>query len=192
MKVAVIDNTDSFVYNLVQYIGELGAQPTVRRNDSSLEEIEEIEPDRIVISPGPKTSKDSGISPEVVKKLGKEIPTLGVCLEHQAIAYAFGGKISPADRLMHGKTSMINHNGGKLYRDIPNPFEATRYHSLAVDQSTLPNCFRVTARTMDEHREIMGIEHEKYPIMGVQFHPESILTPLGKRIVENFLEGIKR
>lgn len=191
MKVAVIDNIDSFVYNLVQYIGELGAEPSVLRNDSNIEEIEEIDPDRIVISPGPKTPKDSGISPEVVEEFGKEVPTLGVCLGHQAVAYAFGGDVSQADQLMHGKTSMISHEEGELYRGIPNPFEATRYHSLVVDRADLPDCLRVTATTENEGGEIMGIEHEEYPIMGVQFHPESILTSFGKRIVENFLEGVE-
>lgn len=192
MKVAVIDNIDSFVYNLVQYIGELGAEPFVLRNDSNIEEVEEMDPDRIVISPGPKTPKDSGISPKVVEKFGIDIPTLGVCLGHQAVAYAFGGDVSQADQLMHGKTSMISHERGKLYRGIPNPFEATRYHSLVVDRSTLPDCLRVTATTEDGRGEIMGVEHEEYPIMGVQFHPESILTSCGKRIVENFLKGVER
>lgn len=191
VRVAVIDNIDSFVYNLVQYIGELGAEPIVRRNYSTLEEIEKIEPDRIVISPGPKRPKDAGISTEVVRKLGKEIPTLGVCLGHQAVAYAFGGEISRADRLMHGKTSMVSHENGELYRGIPDPFEAIRYHSLIVDPSSLPESLRITARTADNHGEIMGIEHEEYPISGVQFHPESILTTHGKRIVENFLGGVE-
>ncbi len=190
MKVAVIDNVDSFIYNLVQYVGELGADSIVMRNDSEVREIEEINPDRIMISPGPKTPRDSGISPEVIREFGKDIPILGVCLGHQAVAYAFGGGISRASRLVHGKTSMINHEGGKLYRNIPNPFEATRYHSLIVDPDTLPGCIRVTARTDDEREEIMGIEHREHPIMGVQFHPESILTSCGKRIVENFLKRV--
>jgi len=191
MKVAVIDNIDSFVYNLVQYIGELGAEPFVLRNYSDVKKLEEINPDRIVISPGPKTPKDSGISPEIVREFGKETPTLGICLGHQVIAFAFGGNICQADQLFHGKTSMIRHEGGKLYQDIPNPFEATRYHSLTVDPRNLPECLRTTARTEDERETIMGIEHREYPIMGVQFHPESILTTYGKKIVENFLERVE-
>lgn len=191
MKIAVIDNIDSFVYNLVQYIGELGSEPIVLKNDSDIEEIEDMDPDGIVISPGPGTPEDSGVSPEVVRRFGKNIPTLGVCLGHQIIAYAFGGKISKADQLMHGKTSMISHESGELYRGISNPFEATRYHSLIVNSSSLPDCLRVTARTEDSPGAIMGIEHKDYPIMGVQFHPESILTSSGKRIIENFLEEVE-
>lgn len=188
MRVVVIDNIDSFVYNLVQYIGELGVKPVVFRNDAKLEQIKRAKPDKIVISPGPKTPKDAGVSVDIVRKLSGNIPTLGVCLGHQVVAYAFGGKIAPAKRLMHGKISAIRHNGDDLFRGIPNPFEATRYHSLTVDRTTLPDCFRVTAETADGDREIMGIRHEEQPIWGVQFHPESILTQHGKRIVENFLE----
>lgn len=191
MKVAVIDNIDSLVYNLVQYVGELGADPRVFRNDADLKNIEEFQPDRIVISPGPKRLEDAGISEKVVRGLGEQIPTLGVCLGHQVVATAFGGEIKPAERLVHGKTSMIGHNGGPLYEGIPSPFEATRYHSLVVDRTSLPEGFRVTARTADEDEEIMGIGHEKYPIMGVQFHPESILTSHGMKIVENFLREVK-
>lgn len=191
MKVAVIDNIDSFVYNLVQYVGELGAKPFVLRNDSNIEEIEEINPDKIIISPGPKTPADSRISPEVVRKFCKEKPILGVCLGHQVIAHAFGGDVSQAQQLMHGKTSMISHEGGELYREIPNPFEATRYHSLVIDHSTLPDSLRVTAKTSNGRKEIMGIEHEEYPLIGVQFHPESILTTYGKKIIKNFLEGVE-
>jgi anthranilate synthase/aminodeoxychorismate synthase-like glutamine amidotransferase len=188
MRVAVIDNYDSFVYNLVQYIGELGAEPVVFRNDSKLRQIKNSKPDKLVISPGPKTPKDAGVAVDAVKKLSKNIPTLGVCLGHQVIAYAFGGKIVPAKRLMHGKTSIIKHSGSELFRKIPNPFEATRYHSLTVDRETLPECFRVIAETTDEDREIMGIRHGEHSIWGVQFHPESILTRDGKKIVKNFLE----
>lgn len=191
MKVAVIDNFDSFVYNLVQYIGELGAEPVVFRNDARLGEVEKEDPDKIVISPGPKTPKSAGVSVKVAEELGTDIPVLGVCLGHQVVAYAFGGKVTPAEQLMHGKTSMINHNGGFLYEGIPDPFEATRYHSLVVDRSSLPDCFRINARTDDGHREIMGIEHEDYQILGVQFHPESILTPHGMRMIKNFLGGVK-
>lgn len=191
MKVAVIDNIDSFVYNLVQYVGELGADPRVFRNDTDLKEIEEFGPDRIMISPGPKRPEDAGVSENVVRELGKRIPTLGVCLGHQVVAHAFGGEIKPAERLMHGKTSIIYHDGGPLYGGIPNPFEATRYHSLIVDPSSLPESFRITARTADEDEEIMGIEHREYPIMGVQFHPESILTSSGMKMIENFLREVK-
>jgi len=188
VRIVVIDNIDSFVYNLVQYIGELGAEPVVFTNDVSLKKIVEAKPDKIVISPGPKTPEYAGISVEVVKKLGEKIPTLGVCLGHQAVAYAFGGKIVPAKRLMHGKVSRIKHDGSELFKGVPNPFDATRYHSLTVDHASLPKCLNITAETADEDREIMGIRHERYPIFGVQFHPESILTRHGKLMVENFLE----
>lgn len=188
MRVIVVDNVDSFAYNLVQYIGELGAEPIVFMNSASLREIERAKPERIVISPGPKTPEHAGVSVEVVRKFGKKIPTLGVCLGHQAVGYAFGGRIVPAKRLMHGKVSKIKHDGSKLFKGVPNPFEATRYHSLAVDRATLPECLNVTAVTADEDQEIMGIQHKEYPIFGVQFHPESILTPHGKLIIKNFLE----
>jgi len=188
MRVVVIDNIDSFVYNLVQYVGELGAGPIVFTNRASLREIERAKPDRIVISPGPKTPRDAGVSVEVVQKLGKKIPILGVCLGHQTVGCAFGGRIVPAKRLMHGKVSKIRHDGSALFKGVPNPFEATRYHSLVVDRVTLPKCLNVTAVTADDDQEIMGLEHEKYPVFGVQFHPESILTRPGKTIVKNFLE----
>jgi anthranilate synthase/aminodeoxychorismate synthase-like glutamine amidotransferase len=188
MKVVIIDNYDSFTYNLVHYVGELGAEPVVFLNDTPLKEIIRARAERIIISPGPKTPKDAGISVEVVRRFGKEIPILGVCLGHQSIAYAFGGRIVPAKRLMHGKVSKIRHDGSLLFRGVPNPFEATRYHSLAVDRNSLPSCLCVTAVTADEDQEIMGLRHEEYPIFGVQFHPESILTPHGKIIVKNFLE----
>ncbi|MDI6642626.1 MAG: aminodeoxychorismate/anthranilate synthase component II [Candidatus Hodarchaeaceae archaeon] len=188
MRVVVIDNIDSFVYNIVQYIGELGADPVVFTNRASLQEIKRAKSDRIVISPGPKTPKDAGVSVEVIQKLGKKIPILGVCLGHQAVGYAFGGRIVQAKRLMHGKVSKIKHDGGRLFRGVPNPFEATRYHSLVVDRATLPKCLNITAVTADDDQEIMGLQHERYPIFGVQFHPESILTPHGKTIVKNFLE----
>jgi anthranilate synthase/aminodeoxychorismate synthase-like glutamine amidotransferase len=188
MRVIVIDNIDSFVYNLVQYIGELGAEPITFMNNASIQDIENAKPGKIVISPGPKTPREAGISVEVVKKMGKSVPTLGVCLGHQSVAYAFGGKIVPAKRIMHGKTSPVKHNNDELFDGVPNPFEATRYHSLAVDRATLPRCLKVIAETDDEDHEIMGIKHEEYPIWGVQFHPESVLTPHGKRILRNFLE----
>jgi len=191
MKILVIDNIDSFVYNIVQYIGDLGAEPLVLRNDTDIDRIEEVDPDGIVLSPGPGTPEDAGVSTKVVREFGKKIPTLGVCLGHQIIAHAFGGNISQANQLMHGKTSKINHEDGKLYQGIPNPFEAARYHSLIVKKSSLPDCFRITARTQDDEEVIMGIEHEKYPLTGVQFHPESVLTSDGTRIIKNFLEGIE-
>ncbi|HID60233.1 MAG TPA: aminodeoxychorismate/anthranilate synthase component II [Hadesarchaea archaeon] len=188
MRVVVINNIDSFVYNLVQYVGELGAEPTVFMNRVPLREIERAKPDRIVVSPGPKTPEHAGVSVEVIQKLGKEIPILGVCLGHQAIGHAFGGRIVPAKRLMHGKVSKIKHDESELFRGVPNPFDATRYHSLAVDGVTLPRCLKVTAVTADPDEEIMGLRHRKYPIFGVQFHPESILTLHGKLIIKNFLE----
>lgn len=188
MKILVINNYDSFVYNLVQYVGALGAEPIVFMNDTDLQEVKHTHPDKILISPGPKKPEDAGISVKVVEEFGREIPTLGVCLGHQVIAYAFGGEISPAKRIMHGKTSQIKHNEDVLFEGLPNPFEATRYHSLAVNRSSLPECFQVIAETSDGDREIMGIKHKEFPIWGVQFHPESILTNEGKRIVKNFLE----
>jgi len=188
MRVVVVDNVDSFVYNLVQYIGELGADPVVFTNRASLQEIKRAEPDRIVISPGPKTPEYAGVSVEIIRKLGSTVPILGVCLGHQAIGYAFGGRIVPAKRLMHGKVSKIKHDESELFRGVPNPFEATRYHSLAVDKATLPSCLHITAVTADADEEIMGLRHREYPIFGVQFHPESILTPHGKLILKNFLE----
>jgi anthranilate synthase/aminodeoxychorismate synthase-like glutamine amidotransferase len=188
LRVVVIDNYDSFTYNLVHYVGELGAEPVVFLNDVPLREIIEANPDKIIISPGPGTPKDAGISLEVIKRFGRDVPILGVCLGHQSVACAFGGRIVPARRLMHGKVSKIRHDGSALFRGVPNPFEATRYHSLAVDRNSLPGCLRVTAVTADEDQEIMGLQHEEYPIFGVQFHPESILTPHGKIIVKNFLE----
>ncbi len=188
MRVVVIDNIDSFVYNLVQYIGELGAKPVVFTNRVPIREIKKAKPDRIVISPGPRTPKDAGISVGAVRELGEKIPILGVCLGHQSIAYAFGARVVKAKRIMHGKTSRIRHDGCPLFKGVPNPFEATRYHSLVVDGGSLPECLRVTALTDDEYGEIMGIRHEKFPVFGVQFHPESILTPNGKTIIKNFLE----
>jgi len=191
MRVVVIDNIDSFVYNLVHYIGELGDEPIVLTNRASIQDIKRAKPDRILISPGPKTPKEAGVSVEAIRKLGTKIPTLGVCLGHQAVGYAFGGRIVPAKRLMHGKISKITHDGSALFKGIPNSFEATRYHSLVVDRATLPKVLKITAVTADEDQEIMGLEHRDYPIYGVQFHPESILTIHGKRIVKNFLEVTK-
>jgi len=184
--ILVIDNYDSFTYNLVQYLGELGAELTVFRNDQvTLQEIARLGPSHIVISPGPGDPADGGISNDVIREFHRSIPILGVCLGHQCIGHVFGGTVAPAPRLMHGKTSMIYHNGRGLFEGIPNPFEAGRYHSLIV-QEPLPEELKMTAFTKEG--EVMGIRHERYPLEGVQFHPESVLTPLGKQILSNFLE----
>ncbi|MEY5063419.1 MAG: aminodeoxychorismate synthase, subunit [Verrucomicrobiota bacterium] len=182
----VIDNYDSFTYNLVQYFGELGADPVVKRNDAiTPEEVERLRPKRIVISPGPGTPADAGISMEVIRKMGKTTPILGVCLGHQCIAEVFGGKVVRAERLMHGKTSPIRHQGKGVFAGLPNPFEATRYHSLLVEKSSVPGCLEITADT--EEGEIMGLQHREFPVHGVQFHPESILSREGKDLLRNFL-----
>jgi len=190
-RVVVIDNYDSFTYNLVQYLGELGAEVLVFRNDAiSPEKIAELEPTHIVISPGPCTPNEAGISVEVVRMYAGKLPILGVCLGHQAIGQAFGGRIVRAKRLMHGKTSPIRHDGKTIFADLPNPFEATRYHSLVVEKESLPECFEVSAVSEDDG-EIMGIRHKDFPpevaVEGVQFHPESILTAVGKDLLRNFL-----
>lgn len=182
----VIDNYDSFTYNLVQYFGELGCDVVVKRNDEvSTQQIREMNPERICISPGPGTPDDAGISNHVVRELGCKIPLLGVCLGHQCIAAAFGGSITRAPRLMHGKTSPIQHNGSGVFADLPNPFEATRYHSLLATRETLPAALEITAETREG--EIMGLRHREFPIHGVQFHPESVLTAHGRKLLENFL-----
>ncbi len=186
----MIDNYDSFTYNLVQYLGELGEDVRVFRNDKiTVREIETMKPDRIVISPGPCTPKEAGISIETIKYFGGKIPILGVCLGHQAIGAAFGGDIIRAPYLMHGKTSMIHHDGNTLFRGLPNPFEATRYHSLVIKHETLPDCLDITAWTEAEGVTgiIMGVRHKKHLIEGVQFHPESILTVAGKDLLRNFI-----
>ena len=184
--ILMIDNYDSFTYNLVQYLGELGAELVVHRNDKvTLEEIEALAPEKIVISPGPCTPREAGISCELVRHFAGKLPILGVCLGHQCIGDVFGGDVVRAERLMHGKTSMIHHNGEEIFDDLENPFEATRYHSLIVKRETLPDCFDLTAWT--DQDEIMGIRHKEHPIWGVQFHPESILTRAGKPLLENFL-----
>ena len=184
--ILVIDNYDSFTYNLVQYLGELGQELQVWRNDKiTLEEIEELAPERIVISPGPCTPSEAGISIDVVNHFSGKLPILGVCLGHQSIGQAFGGLVVRAERLMHGKTSMIEHDGLSIYGGVPSPFEATRYHSLVVERSTLPDCLEISAETREG--EIMGLRHKEYPVEGVQFHPESILTSEGKNILSNFL-----
>lgn len=184
--ITIIDNYDSFTYNLVQYLGELGEKIVVVRNDAiSVSEIEESRPEAIVISPGPGKPTEAGISSEVILALGKRLPILGVCLGHQCIAEAFGGHVKRAPTLMHGKISKIYHNQNLFFQDIPNPFEATRYHSLIVSRKGLPAELEVTATTREE--EIMALQHRRYPIFGVQFHPESILTLQGKKMLQNFL-----
>lgn len=184
--ILVIDNYDSFTYNLVQYLGEMGQEIRVLRNDAvTLDKIEEISPDRIVISPGPCTPKEAGISVELIRAFAGRAPILGVCLGHQCIGYAFGGEIVRADRLMHGKTSFIYHDGEGVFRGLPNPFEATRYHSLIIRRESIPECLQITAET--DQREIMGVRHKSYQIEGVQFHPESILTKHGRQLLENFI-----
>jgi anthranilate synthase/aminodeoxychorismate synthase-like glutamine amidotransferase len=182
----VLDNYDSFTYNLVQYFGELGAEPLVKRNDEiTLDEIEALKPERICISPGPCTPREAGISNDVIRAFGERIPTLGVCLGHQCIGHVFGAEIVRAGRLMHGKTSPILHRGTGLFAGVSSPFEATRYHSLLVKRDTVPDCLEITAETAEE--EIMGLRHRTWPIHGVQFHPESILTLEGKQLLRNFL-----
>jgi anthranilate synthase/aminodeoxychorismate synthase-like glutamine amidotransferase len=182
----VIDNYDSFTYNLVQYFGELGIEPVVRRNDEvGIEEIRAMRPERICVSPGPCTPSEAGISCDVVREFGPHLPVLGVCLGHQSIGQVFGGEVVRADRLMHGKTSPILHNGTGVFAGLPNPFEATRYHSLLVRRDSLPDCLAITAETAEG--EIMGLAHREFPVHGVQFHPESILTQEGKRLLRNFL-----
>ncbi|MGQ9812659.1 MAG: anthranilate synthase component II [Dissulfurimicrobium sp.] len=183
----IIDNYDSFTYNLVQAFGALGVDLKVFRNDTiTVEELEAMGPDRLLISPGPCTPKEAGISVEAIHRFAGRIPILGVCLGHQAIGVAFGGRVIRASRLMHGKTSMITHDGKGIFKDLPNPFEAMRYHSLVVEDATLPDCLEISARS--EQGELMGIRHREYLIEGVQFHPESIMTSEGVRLLKNFLE----
>ncbi len=183
----MIDNYDSFTYNLVQYFGELGEDVRVYRNDKiSLEEIVGLRPRRVVISPGPCTPNEAGISVSVIREFAGRLPVLGVCLGHQSVGAAFGGEVIRADRLMHGKTSMIHHDGKTLFRGLPNPFEATRYHSLLVKRATLPDCLEVSAETTEG--EIMGLRHRTLGVEGVQFHPESILTRAGMDLLRNFLK----
>ena len=182
----IIDNYDSFTYNLVQYFGELGAEPVVKRNDEiSIAEIEAMKPEAVVISPGPCTPKEAGISNEVIAKIGPSLPILGVCLGHQCIGHVFGANVVRAGRLMHGKTSPILHDDEGVFAGLPSPFEATRYHSLIIDPPTVPDSLIVNARTAEQ--EIMGVRHKEFPIHGVQFHPESILTRHGKDLLRNFL-----
>lgn len=188
MKILVIDNYDSFTYNLVQMIGFYNYQLIVKRNDEiSLKEIKEMNPDKILISPGPGKPEDSKISLEIIKELGDKIPVLGVCLGHQAIGICYGGKVIKAQTPMHGKTSKINHTSKYAFKNLPQNFEATRYHSLIIDKDTLPNELEITATSEDG--TIMGVRHKKYPVEGIQFHPESILTNEGKNLIKNWLES---
>jgi len=185
--ILMIDNYDSFTYNLVQYLGELGQKVLVYRNDAlSISDIKKLNPSKIVISPGPGRPEDAGISCEVIRQFCGKIPILGVCLGHQAIGLCFGGKIVGAKKLMHGKTSKIYHNKKDIFKGIASPFLATRYHSLLVEKKSLPDCLEVTAFTSDN--EIMGLKHKTYPVWGVQFHPESILTKSGKQLLDNFIK----
>ncbi len=190
--VFVLDNYDSFTYNLVQYFGELGAMVEVRRNDQiTIEEIEALHPDHIVISPGPCTPQDAGISIDLIRGFAGKVPLLGVCLGHQAIGAAFGGQVVRAKNLMHGKTSRVEHDGKTIFRSLDSPMTATRYHSLIVSEDQLPSDLEVSAWTTDRDgsRVIMGLRHRKFPVEGVQFHPESVLTKDGKRLIENFLRS---
>ncbi len=189
----MIDNYDSFTYNIVQYLGELGAEVVVHRNDEiGLDEIERLAPEMIVVSPGPCTPNEAGISMDVIRTFGPQVPTLGVCLGHQCLGQVYGGRVIRAREVMHGKTSPIHHAGAGVFRGLPQPFEATRYHSLIVERDSLPDCLEITAWT--EHPdgsmdEIMGLRHREFPVEGVQFHPESILTRVGHELLRNFLTG---
>src|SRR5437870_6074991 len=186
--ILVIDNYDSFTYNLVQYLGEMGEELAVYRNDEiTVDEVEAMAPDQIIISPGPCTPNEAGISVATIRRMARKTPILGVCLGHQSIGQAFGGEIVRAGRLMHGKTSPIHHDGRTIFRGLPSPFEATRYHSLLVRRDTLPDCLEVSAET--EEGEIMGLRHRHLPVEGVQFHPESVLTQHGKELLRNFVQG---
>ncbi|HVL86608.1 MAG TPA: aminodeoxychorismate/anthranilate synthase component II [Candidatus Thermoplasmatota archaeon] len=193
MKVLVLDNYDSFTFNLVQYLGELGVEPVVRRNDAiTLDEARRLAPRGVVISPGPgdpANPRDFGVCADVLTKLSPEVPTLGVCLGLQGFAHVYGGKVVRAPRLMHGKASLVHHDGKGVFRGVPSPFKAARYHSLVVDEQSLPSEIEVTARTPEG--ELMGARHRRFPIEGVQFHPESVLTEHGKRMIGNFLEACR-
>jgi para-aminobenzoate synthetase component II len=184
--VLVIDNYDSFTYNLVQYLGELGTDLQVHRNDQiTIQQIRDLNPERILVSPGPCSPKESGLSNDIIRTFGTHVPVFGVCLGHQCIGHTFGASVVVNYRMMHGKTSLIRHNGQDLFEGMPNPFPATRYHSLVIQRDTIPDSLEITAET--DEGEIMGVRHKNYPIWGVQFHPESILTENGRTIVKNFL-----
>jgi anthranilate synthase component 2 len=195
MKILVIDNYDSFVYNIAQILGELGAEPIVVRNDKiTLEQVKAMNPDGIVISPGPGHPADRkyfGVCTDVIREIGPKTPILGVCLGHQGIVHAFGGKVINAKKVRHGKTSPIEYAPNRLFENIANPFKATRYHSLVAEKDSIPECLEVTARALDDG-EVMGVKHKQYPIEGVQFHPESVLTGEGRKMLQNFMAMVKR
>lgn len=185
--ILVIDNYDSFTYNLVQYLGELGAEMRVFRNDEiTVEQAVALNPEKVLVSPGPCTPKEAGISCDIIREFGPRIPLFGVCLGHQAIGDVYGGKVVRADRLMHGKTSPMIHEGESVFKGLPSPFDATRYHSLIIERKSIPDCLKITAWTAEG--EIMGVQHKEHPVHGVQFHPESILTVEGKKLLQNFLD----
>jgi anthranilate synthase/aminodeoxychorismate synthase-like glutamine amidotransferase len=190
--ILVIDNYDSFTYNLMQYLGELGADVAVRRNDAiGVEEVGAMHPTAIVLSPGPCTPKEAGITVDVIRRWGSTIPILGVCLGHQAIGEAYGGEVVRADRVMHGKTSQIDHDGTGIFAGLPSPMEVMRYHSLIVDRDTLPKALGVVAVSKEDPSEVHAVKHREHPVYGVQFHPESVMTPHGKALLKNFLELAK-
>ncbi|HKL21979.1 MAG TPA: aminodeoxychorismate/anthranilate synthase component II [Tichowtungia sp.] len=185
--ILVIDNYDSFTYNLVQYLGELGAEMKIFRNDKiTIAEAIALSPEKVLVSPGPCSPKEAGISCDIIREFGPRVPLLGVCLGHQSIGEVFGGKVVRAERLMHGKVSPILHNGESVFKGLPSPFDATRYHSLIVERQSLPDCLKITAETAEG--EVMGLQHVEHPVHGVQFHPESILTENGKQLLQNFLD----
>ena len=188
VDVLVIDNIDSFVYNLVQYIGELGPSIQVETHKITPNKVHEIDPDKIVISPGPGRPEKAGNSVAIIREFGKSTPILGVCLGHQCIGYAYGAKIGYAKDLLHGKISEIEHDGKTIYKDVQNPFTATRYHSLVIEENNLPGELEISAKSKDSYQEIMGVRHKEYLVEGVQFHPESILTNVGKKIIKNFID----
>jgi anthranilate synthase/aminodeoxychorismate synthase-like glutamine amidotransferase len=185
--ILMIDNYDSFTFNIVQYLGQMGEDVRVYRNDKiTIDEIKKLMPQAIFLSPGPCSPREAGITVDVVREFHTTVPIMGICLGHQSIGYAFGGEVVRADRIMHGKISPVNHDGKTIFAGLPNPFTAGRYHSLLVRPETLPDCLEVSARTVEG--EIMGLRHKEYPVEGIQFHPESVLTPQGKRIIRNFLK----
>jgi anthranilate synthase/aminodeoxychorismate synthase-like glutamine amidotransferase len=189
--ILMIDNYDSFTFNIVQYLAQMGEEIRVYRNDQiSIDGIKKMRPEAIVLSPGPCSPREAGVSVDVIREFYQTLPLLGICLGHQSIGYAFGGDIVRADRIMHGKVSPVHHDGKTLFAGLPNPFTAGRYHSLVVKPETLPSCLEVSAKT--EEGEIMGLRHRTYPVEGIQFHPESVLTPQGKRLLRNFLKTIRR
>jgi anthranilate synthase component 2 len=189
VMILVIDNYDSFTYNLVQYLGELGAEIVVKRNDAiDVEEVGTLAPSAIVLSPGPCTPREAGITVDVIRRWGPTIPTLGVCLGHQAIGEAYGGEVVLAERVMHGKTSQIKHGGTGVFAGLPSPMQVMRYHSLIVDRASIPEALEIVAVATDDANEVHGVKHREHPVYGVQFHPESIMTPDGKQLLKNFLE----